>query len=122
MCDVTFLDNQRQDKSVWWLGYSQENQGIVVQFSGGQQDCLFSRVSRLALQATYPPIQRRPRALSAVGKRLGNIVLKIGMGEIIPPFPYVFMVCNGTTPVSRKGEAVCVECKRKDINCTKHIT
>ena len=68
MCDVTFLDNQRQDNWVWWLGYRQENQGIVVQISGGQQVCLFSRASRLAVQATYPPIQCRQRALSPVVK------------------------------------------------------
>jgi hypothetical protein len=37
MCDVTYLDNQRQDNSVWWPGYRQENQEIVVQFSGGNK-------------------------------------------------------------------------------------
>jgi len=62
MFDVTCLDNQRQDNSVWWPGYRQENQGIVVQFSGGQQVCSFHKASRLALQVTYPPIQYRPRA------------------------------------------------------------
>ena len=72
MYDVIFLDNQRQDNSVWWPSYRQENQEIVVQFLGGKQVCLFSRASRLALQATYPPIQCRPRALSPVIKWLAN--------------------------------------------------
>jgi len=113
MCDVTFLDNQRQDNSVWLPGYRQENQGIVVQFSGGQQVCLFSRASRLALQATYPPIQCRPRAISAVGKA-ASVYRNT-------PLPYVFMVCTGTTLISRKVWAVCIECRRKDINRSKHI-
>jgi len=65
MCDVTFLDNQRQDNSVWWPGYRQEiHCGSLLR---GQQVCLFSRASRPVLQATYPPIQCRPRALSPVG-------------------------------------------------------
>jgi len=68
MCDVTLLDNQRQDNSVWRPDYRQENQGIGVQFSGGQQVCLFCRASRLAVQATYPSIQCTLMALYAVGE------------------------------------------------------
>jgi hypothetical protein len=30
-------------------------------------------------------------------KRLGNAVLKLRMSGAIPPLPYVFMVCTGTT-------------------------
>ena len=68
---------------MWWLGYRQENQGIVVQISGGQQVCLFSRASRLAVQATYPPIQCRPRALSAVGKAASEYSVEI-RGKNVP--------------------------------------
>jgi len=67
-CDVTLLDNQRQDNSVWRPDYRQKNQEIVLQFSGGQQVCFFRRASRLAVQATYPSIQCRTMALSAVGE------------------------------------------------------
>jgi hypothetical protein len=44
MCDVTFLDNQTQDNSMWWPGYKQENQGIVVQFSRRQQVSLLQSI------------------------------------------------------------------------------
>jgi len=77
MCDVTLLDNQRQDNSVWWPDYRQENQGIVLQFSGGQQVCFFRRASRLAVQATYLSIQCRPMALSAVGETASEYSVKI---------------------------------------------
>ena len=53
-------------------------------------------------------------------KQLANIRLKIKMSGEIPPLPYAFMVCIVTTLTSRKVWAVHVECKRKDINCSKH--
>ena len=54
-------------------------------------------------------------------KQLANIVMKLRMSGEIPPLPYAFMVCTGTILISRKVRAVCVEFKRKDINCSKHI-
>jgi hypothetical protein len=54
-------------------------------------------------------------------KRLANIVLKLRKSGEIPPLPYASMVCKATTLISRKVQAVHVECKRKDINCSKHI-
>ena len=107
MCDVTFLDNQRQDNSVWLPGYRQENQGIVVQFSGGQQVCLFSRASRLALQATYPPIQCRPRALSPVGKAASEYSAEIRNGWR-----------NTSTPICIYGVHRHISYFQKIIGCT----
>ena len=50
-----------------------------------------------------------------------NTVLKLRMSGEISPLPYAFTVCTGTTIISIKVWAVCVECRRKDINCSKHI-
>ena len=121
MCDVTLLDNQRQDNRAWWPDYRQENQGIGVQFSGGQKVCLFCRASRLAVQANTP-IHCTPWALYPVVQRLANIVLKLRMSGEITPLPHAFKVRTVTTLFSRKLWAVHVECKRKDINSSMHIT
>jgi hypothetical protein len=117
MCDVTFVDNW-----VWWPGYRQENQGIVVQLWGGNR----------FVSCTEHPYQpcKQPTLLSIAEqrlflllvKRLVNIVLKLRMNGEIPPLPYAFMSCRDTTLISRKVWVVRVECKRKDINCSKHIT
>ena len=68
MCDVTVQDNQRQDNSAWWPGYRQEiHCGSLVR---GQQVCLFSTASRLALisrklQAVHVECKRKDKLFQA---------------------------------------------------------
>jgi hypothetical protein len=95
---------------------------IVVQFSGG---------NNFVSSAEHPDwLCKQPILLSSADqgllllwlKWLVNIVLKLRMSGEIPPLPYAFMLCTVTMLISRKIRAVHVECKRKDINCSKHIT
>ena len=121
MSDVTFVDNQRQDNCVCWPGYRQENQGIVVQFWGGQQVYLFYRASRLALKATYLPMQCRPRAISDVGKAASKYSAEIKNKWRNTSTPIcVYGVHKHNSYFHRKVQALRVECKRKNINCSKH--
>ena len=87
---------------MWRPDYRQENQGIVLQLSGGQQVSLFSTASRLAVQAIDPSTQCTPRALSPVVQWLAYTVLKLRMSGKILPLPCAFMLCTGTTLISKK--------------------
>jgi len=105
MCDVTFLDNQRQDNSVWSLGYRQENQRTVVQFSGGgatSLSLLQSIQSGFCKQLILLASEDQGLFLLWV-KQLVNIVLTLRMSGKIPPLPYVFMVCKVTILISTKS-------------------
>ena len=120
MCDVTFMDNQRQDNCVV-AGLQARESRIVVQFSGG---------NKFVSSPEHPGwLCKQPILLSSAEERLfrlwvqwlANIVLKLRTNGEIPPLPYVFMACTGTTLISIKIWAVCAECKSKDTNCSKHI-
>ena len=93
----------------------------VVQFSGG---------NKFVSSPEHPDcLCKQPILLSSAEEGLfllwvewlTNIVLKLRMNGEIPPLPYVFMACTGTTLISIKVWAVHAECKSKDINCSKHI-
>ena len=95
---------------------------IVVQFSGD---------NKFVSSPEHPDwLCKQPVLLSSADhglfllwvQRLANIVLKLRMSGEIPPLPYVFMVFTVTTLISRKVLAVRVECKRKDTDCSKHIS
>jgi hypothetical protein len=53
------------------MGYGLDSREISLQFPAGQEIFLFSRVSRLALEHTQPPIQGVPETLSAGVKQPG---------------------------------------------------
>jgi hypothetical protein len=97
VCTILLHVHVRCDNSVWWPGYRQENQGIVVQFSGEQ---------KFVFSPKHPAwLCKQPSLLSSADqglflpwvKRLGNVVLKLRMSGALPPLPYVFMVCRDTT-------------------------
>ena len=120
MCDVTIMDNQRQDNCVV-AGLQARESRIVVQFSGG---------NKFVSSPEHPDwLCKQPVLLSSAEEGLfllwvqwlANIVLKLRKNGEIPPLTYVFMVCTGATLFSIKVWAVRAECKSKDINCSKHI-
>jgi len=82
---------------VWWPGYRQENQGIVVQFSVRQK--FLSSPKHPAWFCKQPSLlsSADQRLFLLWVKQLGNVVLKFRMNGAIPPLSYVFMVCTGTT-------------------------